>query len=84
MSQPTRLPRDFLEEVEAALRETSAQISVDYRRLAALEELAALCRQLGRDLGGPVSVFDVVRGATTDLERERRHALVRMLRARGI
>lgn len=84
MPQPPRLPRDFLEEVETALRETSAQISVDHRRLAALEELATLCRQLGRDLGRPVSVFDVVRGATTELERQRRHALVRTLRARGI
>jgi len=74
------LPRDFLEEVEDALRETSTQLSGDRRRLAALEELAALCRRLGRELGRPVSVFDVLRTAASDGERSRRRALVTELR----
>ena len=80
MREPVPLPRDFLEEVEGALRETSTQLSGDRRRLAALEELAAVCRRLGRELGRPVSVFDVLRSATTDAERGRRHALVATLR----
>jgi len=83
MHPPPPLPRDFLEEVEGALRETAAQISGDHRRLAALEELAAVCRQLGRDLGRPVSVFDVVQGATNDAERRRRHTLISTLRRPG-
>ncbi len=80
MPEPPPLPSDFLEEVEAALRETARQISGDHRRLAALEELAALCRQLRRDLGRPLSVFDVIRSAGGGSERQRRHTLVRELR----
>lgn len=79
MQEPPPLPSDFLEEVEAALRETAKQISGDHRRLATLEELAALCRQLRRDLGRPLSVFDVIRSAG-GRERQRRHTLVRELR----
>jgi len=80
MREPPPLPRDFLEEVEAALRETAAQLSGGGQRLVALEELALVCRRLGRELGRPVSVFDVLRSAGSDAERRRRHALVAMLR----
>ena len=80
MREPSPLPRDFLEEVEAALRDAATQLSGDRRRLAALRELAAVCRRLGDDLGRPVSVFDVLRSAATDAERGRRHALVATLR----
>jgi hypothetical protein len=76
------MPRDFLEEVESALREAASRLSGDRRRLAALEELAALCRRIGHDLGRPVSVFDVLRTAASDTERTRRHALVATLRGR--
>ena len=82
MGLPPQLPRDFREEVEAALRETTAQISGDERRLAALQELAALCRRLAHELARPVSVFDVVRTATSDAERCRRRGLIRVLRSR--
>jgi hypothetical protein len=77
---PPSLPSDFLEEVEVALRETTKQISGDHRRLATLEELAALCRQLQRDLGRPLSVFDVIGSAGGGRERQRRRTLVRELR----
>jgi|KBSMisStaDraftv2_1062788.scaffolds.fasta_scaffold168186_3 hypothetical protein len=80
MREPPPLPRDFLEEVEAALRETATQLSGGGQRLVALEELALVCRRLGRELGRPVSVFDVLRSAGSDAERRRRHALVAMLR----
>jgi len=80
MRQPPHLPRDFLEEVEAALSETAAQISGDHRRFAALEELVGVCRQLRRDLGRPVNVFDVMRTAQGDAERQRRHELICTLR----
>jgi hypothetical protein len=43
--------------------------------------LAAVCRRLERDLGRPVSVFDVVRTATYDAERARRHVLIRTRKA---
>ena len=80
MREPPPLPRDFLEEVESALRETATQLSGGRQRLVALEELASVCRRLGRELGRPVSVFDVLRSAASDTERRRRHALVATLR----
>jgi hypothetical protein len=76
------LPRDFADEVEAALRETTVRLSGDRRRLAALQELAAVCRRLAAELGRPVSVFDVMRTAHSDDERARRHELIETLRAR--
>jgi hypothetical protein len=82
MVGPPHLPRDLLDEVEAALRETAAELAGRHRRLAALEELAALCRQLREELGRGVDVFDLVRGATSDPERRRRHDLVSVLRTR--
>jgi hypothetical protein len=80
MRELPSLPTDFLDEVETALRETARQLSGDHRRLATLEELAALCRQLRRDLGRPVSVFDLIRAAGGEGERQRRQTLVRELR----
>jgi hypothetical protein len=64
---------DFLEEVTRELRG-------DRERIAALEELERLTVELAAQLRRPVTVFDVVRAAPDVHERERRLALVRVLR----
>jgi hypothetical protein len=64
---------DFLEEVTRELRG-------DRERIAALEELERLTVELAAQLRRPVTVFDVVRAAPDVRERERRLALVRVLR----
>lgn len=64
---------DFLEEVSRELRG-------DRERIAALEELERLTVELAAQLRRPVTVFDVVQAARDGHERERRLALVRVLR----
>jgi hypothetical protein len=64
---------DFLEEVTRELRG-------DRERIAALEELERLTVELAAQLRRPVTVFDVVRAAGDVQERERRLALLRVLR----
>ena len=74
------LPRDFLEEVETELGAARRGLTRGRARTAALEELHSLVLDLTHDLGRPISVFDLIRSAKTQRERDRRLALARELR----
>jgi hypothetical protein len=81
MSGVPKLPRNFLDEVETALREARATLDDTSEHIAALDELHCLCRSLSYELGRPVTVFDVVLSAHNDADRAHRRELVRLLRA---
>ncbi len=73
-------PHDFRDEVARELRACYRELAGDRARLSALEELERLTLELAAELRRPLTVFDVVRSASTAAERERRRALVRALR----
>jgi len=80
MSDPTDLPRTFIDEVETAVRHAHAAIDRSEQLLAELEELHRLTRRLSFELGRPPTVFDIVLTAPNHAERARRKELVRLLR----
>jgi len=73
-------PLDFRHEVASELRATYRELAGDRERIAALEELERLAIDLATRLRRPLTVFDLVEGASDRRERERRLALVRELR----
>ena len=75
------LPRDFLDEIEMELAGARRSVTRDCTRTAALEELHRLAHAATRELGRPITVFDFIRSAITQHERERRLALVREMRS---
>jgi hypothetical protein len=75
------LPRDFLDEVEIELAAMRRSFTRDCTRTAALEELHRLALDATHELGRPITVFDFVRSAAAHDERERRLALVRLMRS---
>jgi hypothetical protein len=79
--QPPSLPRNFLDEIEHALREVEAEVEGGRERLAALEELHAVSLRVSFELDRPVTVFDVILSTPDDTERAHRRELVRLLRA---
>lgn len=74
------LPRDFLDEVEMELTKARRSLTHDRGRIAAIDELYRVAFALSDQLGRPLTVFDLIRSADTERERERRLALVRQLR----
>jgi hypothetical protein len=74
------LPRNFLDEIEAALGESPAEIDGGWERTLALKELHLIVRRLSFALGRPVTVSDVVQHAKDDCERAHRQELLRRLR----
>jgi hypothetical protein len=81
MSQPPSMPRNFLDEIETALREARESLDASRERIAALDELHTISLRLSFELDRPVTVFDVVRSARDDEDRARRRRLVHTLRA---
>jgi hypothetical protein len=75
------LPRDFLDEIEIELDATRRSFTRNRTRTAALEELHRLAQAVNQELGRSITVFDFIRTAATQHERDRRLALVRQLRA---
>jgi hypothetical protein len=80
MSEPTNLPRTFIDEVETAMRQAQNAIGRTEQLLAELDELHRLALRLSFELGRPPTVFDIVLTAPDDAERARRRELVRHLR----
>jgi len=75
------LPSDFLDEIEIELAAARGTFTRDCRRTAALEELHRLALAATHELGRPITVFDFIRSAIIQHERERRLALVREMRS---
>jgi hypothetical protein len=75
------LPRDFLDEIEAELAAARRSFTRDCTRTAALEELRRLARAATNELGRPITVFEFIRFAAPQDERERRLTLVRRMRS---
>jgi hypothetical protein len=81
MPPTPHLPRSFVDEIELELHAARSSVASDRERLAALEELHELATALGGELARTITVFDLVRSAPGDAERQRRILLVRQLRA---
>jgi hypothetical protein len=75
------LPRDFLDEIEMELAAARHSFTRDCTRTAALEELRRLALTAANELGRPITVFEFIRFAGVQDERERRLALVRRMRS---
>ncbi len=73
-------PLDFRDEVARELRATYHELAGDRERIAALEELERLTIELAARLRRPLTVFDLVEASPDTHERQRRIALVRVLR----
>jgi hypothetical protein len=80
MSSGPHLPRNLLDEIETALRESPAEIDGDRERALALKELHLIVRGLSFELARPVTLSDVVQHAWDDCERAHRQELLRLLR----
>jgi hypothetical protein len=74
------LPRNLLDEIEAALADSPGELDDDWERFTALQELRLIGRRLSFELGRPVAVTDVIHDAEDDGERARRRELLRLLR----
>jgi hypothetical protein len=75
------LPRDFLDEIEIELAAARRSVARDCTDTAALEELHRLALAVTHDLARPITVFEFIRSAPTNDDRERRLLLVRELRS---
>ena len=75
------LPRDFLDEVEVELEAARRGVPRDRQRTVELEELRRAAAGVTRDLRRPITIFDFIRSAPARDERERRLALVRLMRS---
>jgi len=75
-----RLPRDFIDEIEDELARVQADLAVDRERLLGLSELYGIARTTATEVGGQITVFDVLDAASGRVERERRLRLVRLMR----
>ena len=74
------LPRDLLDEVEMELDAARSSLTRNRARTTLLEELHPLVIAVSQEFGGPITVFDFIRSAATCNDRERRLALIRLLR----
>jgi hypothetical protein len=77
-----RLPRDLLDEIELEFRLVNRNRRRHNERLLALEELRAVALVQARQLDQPLTAADLIGGAADPVDRERRRALMRVLRAR--
>ncbi len=77
---PSRLPRDFLDELAAELETSRATLVGQAERLSVLVELQRAANVATGRLGRPATVFDVIAAASGEAERSRLLELAQRLR----
>lgn len=78
---PARLPGDFLDELADELDASLQEALRQAERLAILAELLPVATATARRLRRPVTVWDIIKSADGESERDRLAELVKLLRA---
>jgi hypothetical protein len=80
---PTRLPKDFLDELAFELDASRREVDRQVERLAALCELQRAAAAAVRDLRRPITIVDVLAAGRDQPDRDRLSELARRLRGGG-
>jgi len=78
---PAQLPGDFLDELAGELDDSLHEALRQAERLAILAELLPAATAAARRLRRPVTVWDIIKSADGQSERDRLAGLVKRLRA---